>query len=242
MNHVRTLLSVALLCLLFPTFIYAATPEYGVRLGISLGSPVPIGNIPQGSTGAAVVGLVAGGTVNWDFGGPWSVVSELQYVHYGSTFSSPLSNQPYIDKVPVSAPDGTQVIYEVNTTFTGTTSGSFSNDYVQLPVLASYKASDKVRILAGTYLGWLFATHSHAKGVGTVGIRPEVVEKDMYFGEKLNGVDYGLQLGANYAISKYLAFDIRCTMGLTSIFDQQFKTVDQTVRNVYAHLSIVYSI
>lgn len=228
------------LCL--STNVGAATPEYGVRLGISLGSPVPIGNIPEGASGAAVVGVVAGGTINWDFGGPWSVVSELQYVHYGSSFSTPLSNQPYIDKVPVHAPDGTQVVYEVNTTFTGRASGSFSNDYVQLPVLAAYRASDHVRLLAGTYLGWLFATHSHAIGIGTVGIRPEIVEKDMYFGEKINGLDYGLQLGASYALSNSLTFDIRCTMGLTSVFDSEFKTVDQTVRNVYAHLSLVYSI
>lgn len=207
---------------------------------MSVGSPVPLGNIPAGASGSAVVGVVMGATVTWDFGTDWSVVSELQYVHYASSFSTPLTNQPYIDKVKVSAPDGTQVVYDVSTTFTGTATGRFSNDYVQVPVLAAYQASKAATIVGGLYVGWLFANSSHATGIGRVGIRPEVVEKDMYFGEKLNGIDYGLQAGARYALNTVLGIEVRGTYGLTSVFAPDFATVDQTVRNLYVHCCLTY--
>lgn len=228
------------LMLYMPLCVTAATPQYGFRLGMSIGSPVPLGNIPAGATGSALVGLVAGGTVNWDLGGALSVVSELQYVHYGSSFSTPLDNQPYIDLVPVRSADGSTVMYDVRTTFTGTATGSFSNDYLQLPVLAAYRLSEKVILAGGFYTGWLFANQSHATGVGRVGIRPEVVEKDMYFKEKLNGVDYGVQLGGTYLLTQNVGIDLRTTLGLTSIFDAEFETINDTVRNIYLHLCMAY--
>ena len=171
----------------------ALDPRIGAKIGTSVGSPVPFGDIPEGATGSPILGLVAGFWVDWYAKDTWTVVSEVQYVHYGASFSTPLENHPIVDRVPVSAPDGTTVIYEVETVFTGTATGEFSNDYVQFPVYAAWMPLDQWRFTGGGYVGWLVSTNSYAVGKGQVGIRPEVIEQDMYFNEKINGLDYGSQ-------------------------------------------------
>ena len=64
----------------------------------------------------------------------------------------------------------------------------------------------------------------------------------MYFDEKINGLDYGLQLGAQYWAFEDLALDMRATMGLTSVFDEAFRTVDRTVQNLYVHVTLAYRV
>jgi hypothetical protein len=218
------------------------TVQMGLRIGGAVGSPIPIGEVPEGATGAPAVGIVAGAYVDWFHGQTWSVVSELRYVHYGSSFATPLEDQPYIDRVPVQTPDGGTVIFEVNTTFTGTATGEFSNDYLQVPVYAAWQAFETWRFTGGLYAGWLVSTQSHATGVGQVGIRPETVEKDMYFNDKINALDYGMELGAQYQAFSDLDIDLRGILGFTSIFSKDFQTVDRTVQNVFFHVTLAYHI
>lgn len=217
-------------------------PTAGVRIGGAIGSPIPIGDVPDGADGAPAIGLVVGGYVDWYRDRNWSVISEIQFVHYGSTFNTPLTDQPYVDRVPVQTPDGGTVIFEVNTTFTGVASGEFSNNYLQLPVLAAWRAFDRWRMIGGAYVGWLVSTASYATGTGQVGIRPETVEKDMYFNEKINALDYGIQLGTQYQAFTDLSLDLRGVLGMTSIFDPEFETVDRTVQNVLFHLTLSYQV
>lgn len=217
-------------------------PSAGVRIGGAIGSPIPIGDVPDGADGAPAIGLVVGGYVDWYRGQNWSVISEIQFVHYGSTFNTPLTDQPYVDRVLVQTPDGGTVIFEVNTTFTGVASGEFSNNYLQLPVLAAWQAFDTWRMIGGAYVGWLVSTKSYATGTGQVGIRPETVEKDMYFDEKINALDYGIQLGTQYQAFTDLSMDLRGVLGMTSIFDPEFETVDRTVQNVFFHLTLSYRV
>jgi len=231
-----------MLALVAGTSASSLEPWFGAKIGTTVGSPVPFGNIPEGATGAPILGVVAGLWVDWYAVDTWSVISEIQYVHCGASFSTPLTNHPIIDRIPVTAPDGTTVIYEVETVFTGTATGEFSNDYVQFPVYAAWKPLDQWRFTGGGYLGWLVATRSYAVGKGQVGIRPETVEQNMYFDEKINGLDYGVSLGAQYRAFDDLWLDLRGTLGLTSVFDEDFRTVDRSVQNFYFHVTIAYRV
>jgi hypothetical protein len=214
----------------------------GGRIGASVGSPVPFGNIPQGASGSPIIGLVAGGWVDWTIAPVWSIVSELQFVHYGSSFSTPLDNHPVTDRLVVEAPDGSTAIYEVETVFTGTASGQFSNNYVQLPVYAAWRPLQDWRFTGGVYVGWLVSTQSYAVGVGRVGIRPEIVEKDMYFNERIRGLDYGLQLGTQYFAFDDLFVDMRAVVGLTSVFTDDFKSFEETMPNAYVQVTLAYRV
>jgi len=216
--------------------------EAWARIGASVGAPIPIGDVPDGAEGSPTLGLVAGGYFDVSLAESWSLLCELQFVHYGGSFSTPLKDQPYVDRIPITTPDGTQAILEVNTTFTGTATGEFSNNYIQLPLLAAWRAYETWRFIGGPYAGILLSTSSYAKGVGHVGIRPETVEKDMYFNEKIKGIDYGAVIGAQYSPLNDLSVDMRCALGFTSIFRDDFVTVDRTVQNVYIQASLAYRV
>ncbi|MBU3741023.1 MAG: PorT family protein [Candidatus Kapabacteria bacterium] len=211
-----------------------------LQAGITVGTPIPMGDIPEGATGAPVPKLTFAMETLFDIGGPWAVATEIRACGYGSTFSTPLINQPIIDKVPVRIADGSTVIYEVETIFNGSSTGTFDNTYVQVPVLLSYRLSDAWDVLAGPYVAWMVATRSNARGVGTVGIRPEIVERDMEFGDRLAEIDYGVQIGTQTSLSSSVVLDTRMVVGLVSVFDASYKTVDQALHNLYLHVGLGY--
>ncbi len=209
-----------------------------VRIGGCVGAPIPVGNVPPGSTGSPVPGFIGGVTLDVPLTTVWTVSIEPQFVRYEATFNTPLEDQPYIDKVAITTPDGSTTVLEVSTTFTGDATGAFITDYLQLPVLARFQTSSQWGLMAGGYVGWMIQTQSNATGVGTVGIRPEVVTKNLEFGERMQGFDMGLQVGGQYQIFEDLRVDLRGIYGLTSIFSQDFATVDRTVQNIFVHLSV----
>ncbi len=208
-----------------------------VFLGASVGAPIPVGNIPEGASGSARPGFVGGISIAVPVHSAWTLQIEPQYVHYKAAFNTPLTNQPYVDKVAVTTPDGSTTILEVQTTFTGTATGEFNTQYIQVPVVMAYSAGSVWTLLAGGYAGWMVATQSAATGVGTVGIRPEVVEKNLEFGEKMQGLDVGAQLGVQAQIFDDLRLGLRGVYGFTSVFNPDFQTVDRTVHNVFVHLT-----
>lgn len=212
------------------------------KLGASLGSPVPFGNIPDGASGSPILGVVAGGSVVIPISSNWGVQTELQFVHYGASFDTPLKDQPYVDKVPITTPDGSVVVFDVETTFTGKATGKFSNSYFQAPVMVVYNAGGPWNYTGGVYVGWLTSTQSYARGKGQVGIRPEEVEKDMYFSNNISAFDYGLMLGLQYRITRKMVVDMRGALGLTSVFDPDFKTISYTVRNTFLQITFNYGI
>ena len=149
-------------------------------------------------------------------------------------------NQPIIDKVPVRIGDGSTVIYEVETIFNGSSTGTFNNTYVQMPVLLSYALSASWDVLAGPYVAWMVSNTTSARGVGTVGIRPEVVERDMEFGDRMASLDYGVQIGTQTALSTSFVLDTRIVLGLTSVFNASYRTIQYPLQNVYAHIGLGY--
>lgn len=216
--------------------LHATAQDVLLRMGAAIGSPVPFGNIPEGASGEPVIGLIVAGGLRLPIDDAWSIFTEVQFAHYGARFTTPLTNQPFVDRIEVRGVDGNVVMYDVETTFTGTATGRFDNDYVQLPVLAGYAAGAQWDLLFGPYVAWLVQTGTMARGVGQVGIRPEVVEKDMTFGERMSSYDVGLQGGAQWAPWPDVVVDARISLGLRSVFDPSFRTVQYPVQNLFLHL------
>lgn len=207
-------------------------------MGAAIGSPVPIGNIPAGSSGAPVPGFVGGAWLRDSVAERWSVGLDLVYSNYSSTFSAPLVDQPYFDRVVVIGENGSQAVLEVETVFNGQSSGKFSNSYLQLPLVACWSAATDLRVIGGPYVGYLVSTGTYATGVGTVGIRPEVVTKDMVFTEKMRQWDLGIQAGVQWSVLRDVFVDGRCTYGLNSIFDPSYKTIPYPVQNLFVTVSV----
>jgi hypothetical protein len=220
----------------------AQTPLIGLRVGTTVGSPI-VSDIPEGSSGSAVVGILAGMQTEFDVSSTWSMQIDLTYTYLGSTFTTPMVDRWYVDRVAVGLPDGTVAYYDVETVFNGTAYGTFANDYLQLPVLARWGIADDWRLTMGAYAGYLLATGTTMRGVGTVGVRPELVDKNMEVTiEKMQRVDYGLVAGGQYRISIPVTIDLRITYGLNSIFDPTWRTIPYSVHNAYAQLSVGYAL
>ncbi len=235
----RSVLSVTL-CLLLGGLSSTAQQGTAVHafLGACTGAPIPVGNVPEGASGSPQLGFVGGVGLDVPLATEWTFHVEPQYVRYGATFNTPLTNQPYIDKVLVTTPDGSTTILEIETTFTGTATGTFDTEYFQVPLLVRYTLSPTWGVLAGGYVGWMVATRSNATGVGQVGIRPETVERNLEFGERMEGVDHGVQVGAQWQVFDDLRLNMRGVYGLSSIFSEDFRTVDRTVHNLFVHVTL----
>lgn len=212
--------------------------DAGMRMGAAIGSPVPIGHIPAGATGSAVPGFVGGIWIRDSLSASFRIGVDVVYTHYASTFASPLVDQPFIDNVVVTGDDGSQTVLEVETVLNGQSSGKFENSYLQIPFLAMWSAASDLYIIGGPYLGYLISTGTYATGVGTVGIRPEIVQKDMSFTEKIRRWDVGLQAGAQWFVLRDLFLDGRVTYGLNSIFDPSYKTIQYPVQNLFVSFSV----
>lgn len=207
------------------------------RVGATFGTPVPLGDVPEGAEGNPIVGFVGGGYLDFELSQRWSLLTEIQFVFYGGTFSTPFEQAPYKNRIAFFDADGRKSLREENTTFTGTATGTFANDYIQFPVLAAWRPLDRFRVVGGGYVGILVDTKSYASGVGSIGSGNEEVEKDMYFDAAISDIDYGAVAGVQYDPFKDISVDLRATIGLTSIFNEDFKTVDRVVQNVYFHMT-----
>jgi uncharacterized protein YijF (DUF1287 family) len=62
----------------------------------------------------------------------------------------------------------------------------------------------------------------------------------MEFGDRMALLDYGLQVGTQTALSASLVLDTRLVLGLTSVFDASYRTIQYPLQNVYAHLGLGY--
>lgn len=185
---------------------------WGLKLGGNIGAPIPFGNIPEGATGAPIVGLNLGSWISYHFNPKMALKLEFNYSVKGASFKTPLVNQYYYD---------TENDFE--TIFNGTAEGKFDNQYLEWPLYIQYKLGKKLWITGGFYFAYMFATATYADGEGTVGYSPTVLTRTIPFEEELNNLDYGLRLGTAYTNGGKFIFDADLSYGIPSIFKKAIK-------------------
>jgi hypothetical protein len=218
--------------LLISYSIYAQTNRiaWGLKLGGNIGAPIPFGNIPEGATGAPIVGLNLGSWISYHFNQKIALKLEFNYSVKGASFKTPLVNQYYYD------PD-----YEVETIFNGTAEGKFDNQYLEWPLYMQYKLGKKLWLTGGFYFAYMFATATYANGEGRVGYSPTVITRTIPFEEELNKFDYGLRLGTAYTNGGKFSFDGNLAFGISSIFKKSYKTIDYPINNFYFQFGVMYN-
>ncbi len=213
---------------------------YGVKLGGNIGAPLPFGNIPEGATGAPVVGLILGTWTTYNFTDKLSLSLEFNYSVKGASFTTPLVDQYYEDIQYLPKPDGTYEEVTIVTFFNGTAKGKFDNQYLEWPVFIGLKTFKKVRLLGGLYFAYMFSTSTYATGQGTVGYSTTVVTRSLPFDDELAKFDFGPMLGAKYQNGDRFSFDGRMTFGIPSIFKDSYKTIDYSINNFYFQFAAYY--
>lgn len=213
---------------------------YGVKLGGNIGAPLPFGNIPEGASGAPVVGLILGTWTSYNFTDKLSLNLEFNYSVKGASFTTPLVNQYYEDIQYLPKPDGSYEEVSIVTFFNGTAEGKFDNQYLEWPVFMSFRTFKKVRLLGGVYFAYMFSTSTYATGQGTVGYSTTVVTRSLPFDDELAKFDYGPMLGAKYQNGERFSFDARMAFGIPSIFKESYKTINYSINNLYFQFAAYY--
>jgi hypothetical protein len=216
---------------------------WGLKLGGNIGAPIPFGNVPEGATGAPIVGLNLGSWISYYFNQKISLKLEFNYSIKGASFKTPLEKQYYEDEVYVPLPNGDSLINYVKTTFTGTAEGKFDNHYLEWPIYIQYKIGNKILITGGGYFAYMFATATYANGEGYIGsLSGVIVTRTIPFEKELSKFDYGARLGVAYTNGGKFSFDGNLAFGISSIFKKSYKTIDYPINNFYFQFGVMYNL
>ena len=201
---------------------------WGIKAGGNIGAPVPFGNIPDGASGAPIVGLNLGSWLSYTLNKDLTLKLEFNYSVKGASFETPVVDLPYVEGGD-------------STVFNGMAEGKFDNQYLEWPLYIQYKIFKKISLTGGIYFAYMFATATYANGEGTVGYSPTTVSRSIPFNEELNKFDYGARLGAVYTNGGKFLFDANLSYGIPSIFKKSYETIDYSINNFYFQFSVMYN-
>jgi hypothetical protein len=227
--------------LLFINFANAQNNRiaWGAKLGGNIGAPIPFGNIPEGATGAPIVGLNLGSWISYHFNPKLSIKLEFCYSVKGASFKTPLDSIYYEDIS--NRPGGGGIVDTFKTYFTGKAEGKFDNQYLEWPLYMQYRVSKRILLTGGVYFAYMFATATYADGEGTVGYSPTIVTRTIPFDKELNKFDFGIRFGAAYTNSGKFIIDANLSYGIPSIFKKSYKTIDYPINNIYFQFGVMYN-
>lgn len=214
--------------------VNAQDMDFGIKGGLNIGTP--IGAAEKGASGSLGVGPMLGMYFAYDLGSKWAIHGEFLYSYKGAKFHTPVSGDTIYQYYAVT-PAGDSIPAEANTIYRGTVDGKFDNQYIDVPLYASYELSRRFRLTFGGYFSYLI----EGKNTGSADVEvgdpnyPFTTVEDEPFDQssELSKFDYGLLLGTTYMTKHRLNFGVSVTTGLKSIYQQNYKYIDGIVRNVY---------
>lgn len=148
---------------------------------------------------------------------------------------------------------------ELEGTFTGSVVTKASMLLVTVPVQATYDLGEKVSLKLGPYVsyaasrkfeGWAYDGYlrrqeeGHPKGDPTgqkVTLGSDEGERGEYdFSDEMRRWQMGLDLGADWHLSKHWGVSADLSWGLTGIFQKGFDTIEQTMYPIYGTVALTY--
>ncbi len=229
------------LFILFP-FLSVQAQENGIsfgpKIGINLGAPLPKGEMSEDAEGSPIIGHNLGIFLNIPIYKTLSFQIEGSFNRKGAKFKTPVDSIAFTEQM--QHPVYPDVVFHVESFFSGEVEGAFDNFYLEVPVLLQYRfsASSKWKIEAGSYYAWLNKSNTHAKGTGTVGYDPTIREEEIDFKSDLRHYDWGMLGGFSYSIGESFLVNIRFSYGMVSIFKDNVDQID--TRNLFSQFSLQY--
>lgn len=203
--------------------------KYGFNYGTPISKPVP------GATATPGLASLAGAFTRIQFHPLMDVQIEMLLSTKSNEFSTPISGDtivmqyiPNVGFLPFPAD------------YSGTVTGRFRNIYLEVPVLLRASYWDDWSFLLGGYTAFLL----HGDNSGTADIvlgnnfdtrEGEPFDQTQY----LNPLDYGVVIGGEYRSREWL-FDVRATIGLRSVYQNDYAQVSNSVWNGYLQASLGY--
>ena len=239
MKRIILLATLAWLC---TSIMHAQVMEFGLKGGLNIGTP--IGVAEKGATGSLGVGPLIGMTWEYHLSSRWSIHGEFLYSQKGAKFHTPVSGDT-IYRYNTITPEDT-IPSAVYTSYNGFVDGKFDNKYIDVPLYASYSLSRRFLLTFGGYFSYLLDGNNSGSADIEVGdpAHPFTTVYDEPFDQssELNQWDYGLLFGTTYVTDRRINFGVSLTMGLRSIYRNNYKYIDGVVRNLYLQTFVQFSL
>jgi hypothetical protein len=219
---------------------------YG-KLGIQVGGPLyKSASIVEkkGSTGFNPILGVGFTYVLFKKKNSLSFSLEAFYSRRKINYNSTVVDQYYVDQQTIYI-SGNPYVFDVETTFSGNSKGTFDMKYIEIPLLIQYGIKRKWSFQGGAYFSWAYSRKNTGTATGIVGRtdipNPSTIENKEYDNSQhLNSHYWGAVLGTQYAISPKVKVDFRLTYSFKSLYEESWKAIDYTLRDLYLQLSVDY--
>lgn len=131
--------------------------------------------------------------------------------------------------------------------FTGKNKTKIKNSYFTLPVMASYRISEKWTAQLGMYVAYLYnpsfkgtASDGYIRRGSPIGEKTIVDNATFDFSDDQNKFDFGIQAAGEWEFYRDFALRGQVTWGLKPIFPSDFTAVSFNMYNIYGMLGISY--
>ena len=110
-------------------------------------------------------------------------------------------------------------------------------NYLNIPVMAKYYATEKLYIEAGPQIGFLMSAKSDFKETETFGGLTETISGSVDVKKGYNSTDFGLNVGLGYNFTENIGAGVRYTSGLSGIVKDAPSAYKITNNNIAISLS-----
>ncbi len=131
--------------------------------------------------------------------------------------------------------------------WTGMVKTRVKNNYISMPILATYSIGNRWTLSAGPYIAWMFdgeftgeAYDGYIRDQNPTGEKAEVTSAVYDFSSSLENLHYGVQAGGEYRATERFALYANLQWGLNGIFPNDFGSVTFDLYPIYATLGFAY--
>ncbi|HSY60997.1 MAG TPA: outer membrane beta-barrel protein [Cytophaga sp.] len=214
------------------------------KAGIQFGGPLYHSSSIVSKSGSPGFNPIIGIGVTYKLSKKWTLAAEVFYSRRKINYTSEVKNQNYIDHNTIIV-NNQPVTFDISTTFTGTTKGTFDMHYLELPLCMQYAFGKKWNIQAGMYYAWAFSKTNKGTATGIIGrtdiSNPNYVkDKEYNYSNELNTNYYGFVTGTQYQLSPAFSVDVRLTYSLKSLYKENWEGVPYTLKDLYGQFTVKY--
>ncbi|MDR2041095.1 MAG: PorT family protein [Tannerella sp.] len=131
--------------------------------------------------------------------------------------------------------------------FTGKNTTRIHNSYFTLPVMATYRMSERWEVQAGMYAAYLYsanfkgsASDGYIRQGSPVGEKTMVDYASFDFSDKQRPFDYGLLVAGEWGFSRRFAVRGQIAWGLNPVFPSDFTGIPFKMYHIYGTLGLSY--
>ncbi len=200
--------------------LWAQSPwQWGVRGGVMLGGPIPAKSNPDSSSGKLAVGPSVGGFVEYSLAERWRIHAGLAYAYKGATYQQLYRNDTLM---PLEIFPG--VVDTVPTFYYADVNGKMALHYLDLPILAEWRATKHMWLQGGVYASALLGGSD--KGdiqiqIGNGQVFPDTTTTFDNI-QEIQRIDFGVTLGGRYEWKQGPFIEFRAQRSLRSLYRKGF--------------------